>query len=79
MASGAASADAAAIARGLASLDAVAAEFTDATGGVAGVVAATMRFRYGKVCRSAIRSTGYSLMTAPFWAMRSARARFSGG
>jgi hypothetical protein len=32
----------------LASLDAVAAEFTDATGGVAGVVAATMRFLQGR-------------------------------
>ena len=40
---------------------------------------ATMRFRYGKVCLSAMRSTGYSLITAPFSAMRSANAAFSGG
>lgn len=36
------------VARTLATLDAVAGEYTDATGGIGGVIAATMRFQQGK-------------------------------
>ena len=38
-----------------------------------------MRLRYGKVMRSAFRPIGYSLITAPFFAILSASPAFSGG